>query len=204
MKRFTIVMLLFVVSFVPSAAFAQKFEITPFFGYRFSDSYYDYSTNTKYGVDDDVSYGLTFDYTIDRDRQFEFLWSHQETGFDVVDGADPNARFDLDIDYIHIGGVQTFDNGETRPFVSGSLGATYINPADESYSSDTLFSMAVGGGVKYFPADNFGVRLDGRIYGSYVGSDGGAFCGSNGCIYGYGGSVYWQVEFTVGLIFGGG
>jgi opacity protein-like surface antigen len=204
MKRFTILITLLIVALVPTAAFAQQFEITPFGGYRFSDDFYDYYSNTRYGVSDGSSYGLTFDYTLNLDMQVEFLWSHQETRFNVGGGPDPEGRFNLGIDYFHIGGVQLFENGNSTPFLVGTLGVTHINPEDNRYSSDTRFSLAAGGGVKFMPSEHLGVRLDGRVYGTYVNGSGGVFCGPYGCNFGYGGSLYWQVEFTVGLIFSGG
>jgi len=204
MKRIAILITLAIVTLVPTAVYAQQFEITPFIGYRFGDDFRDYYTGTRFDLKDSESYGFTFDYSIDFDTQFEFLWGHQETNINVTGVGTPTGRFPLDVDYFHIGGIQLFDTGDTRPFMVGTLGATHINPEENGYSSDTRFSFGLGGGVKFFPTDHIGVRLDGRVYATYVGGSGGVFCGPYGCTYGYAGNTFWQVEFTAGIIFGGG
>lgn len=185
---------------------AQKVEITPQFGYRFGGSMNDYYTGQTYDFKDSESYGLTFNYTLGLmgDTQFEFAWSRQDTSMDVFNLGDYD-EFDLTIDQWQVGGLKQWHEDETiRPFVIGSLGATYFSPEASELSSATRFAFALGGGVKMLPGNHFGVRLQGKFYGTYASGGGGAICGSFGCTFGFSGNFMWQAEFSVGLILGFG
>ena len=186
-----------------TTGFAKKFEIAPFIGYRFGDNLNQYQY-TGTGLGHGTSYGLTFDLDLKPDLQLEFQWSHQESGLSISDGAGLDRSFSLGLDYFQVGGVRHFDTGKSRPFLVGTLGMTLANPDGGGYGSNLYFSIGAGGGVKYFPSDHFGFRLEGRLYTTLIGNSGGGFCGPSGCIVGFNGAAFWQAEISVGIIFAGG
>ncbi len=60
--------------------------------------------------------------------------------------------------------------------------------------------LSVSGVIASSPDGHIGVRLDGRIYSTFVSSSSAIACGPVGCVLAFSGSVLWQVEATVGLV----
>jgi opacity protein-like surface antigen len=91
-----------------------------------------------------------------------------------------------------------YDYDKLHPFVSGGLGATHISPANNDFSSETKFSLSIGGGLKFPLSQNIGLRLEARGYGTVVSSGGTILC-SGGCIAKFTGSLFMQFEASAGL-----
>ena len=63
------------------------------------------------------------------------------------------------------------------------------------------FSIGVGGGVKLFPTDNLGVRLDGRSFITFTDAEGEALaCTVGVCLFALDVDVVWQAEFTAAVV----
>jgi len=200
-KLFTTVAALAAIS-VASMVSAQQVEITPHYGYRFGGGLTDYYTGTDYDFNDSESYGLTVNYTLGLmgDTQLDFSWSRQDTEMDVR-GNYPRDTFDVTVDYWQAGGLKQWNEDESvRPFIIGSLGAAHFSPGPADLSSATRFALAFGGGVKILPSEHIGIRLQGKLYGTYASGGGAIFCGGGGCAFGFSGNFMWQAEFTAGLI----
>ena len=98
-------------------------------------------------------------------------------------------------------------NGRARPyessrspFLTGTLGLTRYESGGDN---EVRFSLAGGGGVKLYPTRHLGLRLDGRLYLTFVDVDGDSlFCSSTlgVCIGSIDAVVVWQAEFTAGLL----
>jgi len=193
-----VIAVLVVLSALPGEA--QKVEISPFAGLRFGGSA-TAETGIAYDLDTTSSYGLGLEFALRPEAHVQLLWSHQPTGFDRF-SLDDDGRIELDIDYLHAGTTYVFDpSNRTRPFLGMTVGATLVSAPDEGVSA-TFFSFSIGGGVKLLVNDHVGIRLDGRLYGTWAGS--GAFvvgC-AGGCIVGFSGDFLWQGEATVGLVLG--
>jgi opacity protein-like surface antigen len=186
---------------VATVASAQQAELTPHIGYKFGGGLSDYYTSRDYDFDDSESYGVTFNYTLGLmgDTQLELSWSRQDTAMEVT-GFERDT-FDLTIDYWQAGGLKQWNEDEPlRPFVVGSIGAAHFSPDQADLSSATRFAFALGGGVKILPGEHIGIRLQGKLYGTYASGGGGVICGGGGCSFGFGGNVMWQAEFSAGLI----
>jgi hypothetical protein len=153
-------------------------EITPFIGWRFGGSLEEENTGTNIGIEDAKSFGLVIDYTTEPDKQIEIYISRQDTSFDRFDSEainTDNLKKNLTIDYYHIGGVYLIPGETLRPFVSGTIGATYFNPEDSDLSSETKFSLALGTGVKFYATKHVGLRLEARGIYTFVGSNAAIF-----------------------------
>ena len=88
----------------------------------------------------------------------EVLWTQQHTAQQVGIGGATADLFSFTIDDVHANAVYHFANPDAalRLFVLGGLGASYFSGG--GLPSETKFSWAIGGGVKYYPWKSIGIR----------------------------------------------
>ena len=177
-------------------AIAQDYEITPFIGWRTSSSLEEENTGATIDVRETDSFGLIFSIKKNRDTNYDFLFSRQNT--ELILPTSPSTTESLRFDYYHIGGTIFYDYDKFYPFVTGGLGATHISPANDIYNSDTMFSLSVGGGLKFPFSQNVGLRLEVRGYGTVADGSGSILC-SGGCVASFSGSLFMQFEASAGL-----
>ena len=86
-----------------------------------------------------------------------------------------------------------------------TLGATHFDPDFPNLDSETYFSASFGAGIRMNATEQLGVRLEGRVYSTFLESDSRIFCGSNfgvgECIIEASGTTLNQWEARAGLIF---
>jgi opacity protein-like surface antigen len=199
-KRRSARMVLAVLCLLALPAQAQQWELSPFVGWRFGGDFDDADTDADYDIDDAASYGLIFSWTLDHQRQFEVLWSYQPTEIDSGGQFGGEPVLDLDIHYLHIGGIYAPGASKRwRPFVSGGVGLTHLDPDRSGLDTETDISLSVGVGLKAFFTEHVGVRLEARGYVTILDSDTRLFC-SGGCDVRVEGSGFQQGEVFVGLI----
>jgi opacity protein-like surface antigen len=174
-------------------AYAQDYEITPYIGWRTSSSLEDVETGETIDLKETDSFGIILSMKKNLDTNYDFLFSRQNTEL-----KSSTVTESLRIDYYHLGGTVFYDYDKLHPFVSGGLGATHISPANDAFSSETKFSLSVGGGLKFPLTRNVGLRLEARGYGTVVSSGGTIMC-SGGCVAKFTGSLYMQFEALAGL-----
>ena len=174
-------------------AYAQDYEITPYIGWRSSSSLEDAETGETIDLKETDSFGIILSMKKNQDTNYDFLFSRQNTEL-----KSSTVTESLRIDYYHLGGTIFYDYDKLHPFVSGGLGATHISPANDAFSSETKFSLSVGGGLKFPLTQNVGLRLEARGYGTVVSSGGTIMC-SGGCVAKFTGSLYMQFEALAGL-----
>jgi hypothetical protein len=194
----TIVVLVMVFRAAPLAA--QPLEIVPTGGYRFGSDLFETAVAHRVNADGAPLAGLVFDAPLSDGLQFEALFTRQQGTVTVVDPYGPPARFRVSIDNYQAGGLQELSGGRVRPFLTGVLGLTRFGV---EASSEWRFTVGGGGGAKLFATRHVGVRLDGRIYATFIDADAVAVaCNSaNGtCFYALRLSMAWQAEFTAGLV----
>lgn len=182
----------------PSAA--QSFEVTPFGGVRFGGEVVGLETSVSADLDDAASYGLILGIpwkAEDRSR-LELVWSWQPTA--VGPPAVGGEGFDLDIHYLHLGGMAPFATPSSRleALLSGGLGVTFMAPDLKGARSEVYFSLSLGAGLLYRLADRAGIRLEARGWYSFTEAGGGVFC-AGGCVVAFSGSGFGQGEVTAGL-----
>ncbi len=176
-------------------------EVTPFAGLRFGGSFEDTNTGNQISLDESGSYGLVVDVDLEPDKQIEIYLSRQSTTLSADGTFTGNPLFDLTVEYYHVGGLYLIDiqNERVRPFVSGTLGITRMNPQGDGLSTETRFSLAIGGGAKFFITDHLGLRLDARGIFTALSSSGAVFC-SGGCAISVQSSGFIQGELAAGLV----
>jgi hypothetical protein len=180
-----------------STAAAQSFEITPFGGWRFGGGFADLETGADLDLDDSLSYGviLSIPWNDPPRSRVELIWSRQDT---TVSAADP--VLDLDVQYLHIGGMVPFKtpNDRLETLISGGLGATFMSPGTDGAGSEVGFSLSAGVGLLYHVSDAVGIRLEARGYYTFTEADAAIFC-AGGCVIAFSTGGFGQGELTAGL-----
>ncbi|MBI5406400.1 MAG: outer membrane beta-barrel protein [Nitrospirae bacterium] len=174
-------------------------EITPSIHYRFGGGFEDADTATNINLDESAGYGLVLDFDIQPDRQVEVYLSRQNTTMSSGGPFTGNPLFDVSVDYYHIGGLYLFKGERFRPFISGTLGLTRMDPQRADLRSETRMSLALGGGAKFFFTESLGIRLDVRGIYTAINSDASIFC-AGGCAVQVRSSGFFQGELGAGLI----
>lgn len=202
--RPALLLLLLLPAALPAMETERRFkaELTPFVGARFGGSFEDQVTGEKVEVEDgDTSFGVLVNWWHSPVTEWELGFSHQDTS---INGAGLNSAYDLSIDYLQIGGTYLGDGETARPYLVATIGAAFLDPDSPDFSSETYFTFSIGGGWKFFPNRRFGLRAEGRFYGTVVDDDSRIFCGSGpdnaGCIISTKAEVFWQWEMLVGAI----
>ena len=196
MQRFLPLIAAMLITLVSPVALAQNFEVTPFVGWRISDSLEEVNTGATIDVDDTKSFGVILSLKQNPNTNYDFLFSRQNT--ELQSQSAPGRTEPLRFDYYHIGGTVFYDVDKLKPFVAGGLGATHIAPANDAFSSETQFSLSLAGGVKIPFSQTVGLRLEARGYGTVISGSGAILC-SGGCVAQFSGNLFLQFEANAGL-----
>ncbi len=182
-----------------------RFEITPFAAYRIGGQFDENNGNGQLELNESAAQGIMLDVRVNHNGQWELLYAHQETEVDTQGIFVNDPQFDLDVEYFHLGGTYLFDGDNTRPFVVVTLGLSHFNPQLAGLDSESYFSMSIGGGLQLNASKRFGVRLEGRLFTTFVDTDSNIFCSSVGgagtCLIQVDGSTVTQWEARAGLVF---
>lgn len=144
-------------------------------------------------IADGLTLGVGAGFHFTRNWELAFLWDHHSS--ELFASGERDVKIDdLGIDNYH--GVFVYNFGspldEIRPILFGGLGATYFRSVEftdpdgrrRSSGGEGRFSTTWGGGVKYFPAERFGIQLDFKWTPTWIKSDpGGVWCDYWGCYY---------------------
>ena len=188
---------------LPGLAFAQRFEVTPFAGYRFEGEIEsrDFDED-RFDFEDNDSQGLILDIAVNESAFVEIYASAQETTLQDDRGFfGDQPLFEIDINYWHIGGLYQFEIGEgVKPFVVATLGVTELKPQAAGLSGESFFSVGVGGGVKLMLGRNVGFRFEARGFTTVLDAADDLFCDHSRCYIYDDGTYLWQFEGSAGLI----
>lgn len=182
---------------VSQASSASEYAFTPFAGYRISDSLDDDLTTATVDLDETSGFGFLLSARRDGNSTYDFLFSRQDTVFQSSDS--PVNAMGVRLDYYHIGGTVDYHANNLHPFATGGLGLTRITTTDQAFSSESRFSLSLGGGLKFPVADDITVRFDARMYGTTIDSNGSILCTNGRCIAKFSGSFFLQFELGAGL-----
>ena len=183
----------------PAPASAQTVEVTPFTGYRFGGDFFEIVTGQRVDLDGAPSFGGTVNVALSNGLQFEGLFSHQHANVLVpASHFRPAARWQISVAHWQGGGLQEFGDTRVRPFVTGTFGLTrYAAPGD----SEIRFTLGAGTGVKLLPSRHVGVRLDGRVFATFVDADASlGVCTPGPCFVRFHADIVWQADFTAGVV----
>jgi len=132
------------------------------------------------------------------------LYTRQETEMDTQSLFVSDPILDLDIEYFHFGGTYLFDGENTRPFVAMTVGLSRFDPQLSDLNAESYFSASFGGGVQLRASKRLGVRIEGRVFTTFIANDSDLFCrsssGTNICAIRVDGTTLTQWEFRAGLV----
>ncbi|MHA4812280.1 OmpA family protein [Flavitalea flava] len=208
MKKTGIILVLALL--VTAGSFAQtSVEFIPTVGYTFAsrDNYYDSYSR----INDGLNLGASLKFNLTRSFGLEILYSHMNTQSGLYEygyRGDKLAGSDLKLDYILLGGVQSFgiQNSPVRPFIGGFLGAAILTPGEEAGyngSSDTKFAVGVQLGTNIYMTPRLGLQLKAQVLSPVDVASGGLYFSNIGS--GAGVSTYssiYQFSLNAGLIMG--
>lgn len=188
-----------VVFLTAPAANAQGVEVMPFSGFRLGGDFFELATG--HPADQDVSPALGFvvNVPISYDLQLEAMVTQQRVRIPVETLFGAHAFHRVTVGHAQVGGLRELTGGRVRPFLTGVLGFTrYATDGD----SEVRFSIGAGGGVKLFPVSRVGVRLDGRLFTTFVDADMKFLaCTTGTCVTRLHVDVAWQAELSAGIVF---
>jgi len=197
----------------------KRFEFQPFGGFTASGG-------IPLITDDDVhrgsihvksapSFGGTLAVNINALDAVEALWQRQSTEgrlpgeIAVPPSSGRLPAFDLKIDRFHCNFLHHYEieDPRARPYVMAAVGVTtYYARRNGDSDSESHFSFAMGGGIKYFPTSRFGFRGEARWSPTVLSSsDSSLWCriGGSGaiCLINLKASVQHQLDLTGGIVF---
>jgi hypothetical protein len=173
--------------------------------------------SAQFGISIGVPVALLGAYDPENHIHLEVFWSTQSSTLRLDDGGllgDPtvfNPDFvrdgdyielaDLDVHYLHLGGLYQWTGGDWNPYMNFSMGATVFAPEGD-IDSKSKFSMGLGGGVKRFFTEHIAGRIQLRGFATFLGTDDSLWCNYYGHCYVYESSVtFTQFEISTGLTF---
>jgi hypothetical protein len=183
---------------LPMALSAQTIEVGPVGGYRFGGDLFELVTNDPVDLDGAAVVGGAVNVEIEDGVWFEALFTRQEAHVSVPGGPfSPATRWHVVVDQWLAGGRQDFGK-RVRPFLTGLLGLTRYGIDDDH---EVRFTVSAGGGVKLPLQRRLGLRLDSRVFTTFVDADArAAVCAPRGCAVSLNMNVAWQIEFTADLV----
>lgn len=128
--------------------------------------------------------GFTVGVLFTDNAEVEFLWNRQFSSFSAGNPSPSVNLADVSVDnffgnFVYNWGVR---EAKVRPFILAGIGATHYAPGDPaplggtnpsltSIDSATKFAWTLGGGVKVYPAEHVGLKLNARWTPTYIKSD---------------------------------
>jgi hypothetical protein len=180
----------------------QKVEISPFIGYMVNTN-----TTVAYGYienDDGVAYGASIGIDVRRGGQVELLWVMQSSHSSYQSQSWQYSSFDFDVvfNYFMIGYVHELNpRAKVRPFFRAGAGAWWASPDYQGLSDTWRVAMDLAGGVKIYPSEKIGIRLQAAMMMPLVVYGGGLYVGTGGASVGVSAGIpIAQFNFSAGLI----
>jgi hypothetical protein len=189
----------------PAAERPGGFELTPYEAYRFGGEFEERGGDRDFTLDEHAGRGLIFGFPAASDGgRWEALYARQPTRVATA-GAAGQPKLELDVDYLHFGGAYRFTGVSVRPFVTATAGAAHISPRLPGFGAETFLSGSIGGGVQLRADKPVGVRLEGRLFATFLGHDTDIFChtgsGTDVCAIAVASSPLLQWEVGAGIVF---
>ncbi len=202
MKKLIFISLALSLLLLPLKTFSQQgIEISAYSGWMLGGKVNLY--NGKLQIDDGNNWGFTLSYNVAPGMHAEFMYNRLVSDLIVREYGDPPyVATEIATQYFQLGAVrELMYDGAIRPFGTGGLGVAIFSDRI-GYESDVWrMSFSLGGGIKIFPVERIGIRLQARMLvpmyfnGIWMGIGTG---GSSGGVSASSSIV--QGDFTAGLI----
>ncbi len=197
----------------------KRFEFQPFGGYTVNG---DIALNSGEGihlgsiqVNNSYNAGATFAVNLNELDAIEAFWQRQSADarmpaeFPVPASPGTLAALHVKMDRIHCNFLHHYIISVPRamPYVMAGLGVSTLHAERTGQSeSGTFFSFSLGGGMKYFFTDHFGIRGETRWTPTLLSTSDSSFWCSIGdlggaCVINLKASFQQQLDLTGGVIF---
>jgi hypothetical protein len=149
-----------------SRMYAQSTDITGLAGYTVAETF---QTTDAYEVrvSDGFTYGGNLCFNPNEFFSVVLTYTRQDATADVYDYFFGNYITDIpvSVNYIMIGGERNQPIGSGKVFGFGglNLGAAGLSAKDDAYSDRWKFAFDLHAGLKIFPSDNIGLRMQAGI-----------------------------------------
>jgi len=178
-------------------------QVAGYAGYRAGGSLEDATTGEDRDFDEGESFALALEFRYrPGDRRYYQLWYSRQAS--AVEDA--LASFDVDIEYLHVGGtIPIGDHERAQPYFAAGLGATRFSSSEPGSNDKTRFSGSMAFGVAVPLGERAAFRLEARGYLTAVDTDSAIFCrsddGSGFCRIVASSSTIFQAEALAGIAF---
>lgn len=185
----------------PRAAAQEAIEVEPFGGYRFGGDFFELITGQRVDLDGATVWGASVDVPLTigpSGLSFEGLFSHQHANLGLLSPTTGRlSAWPITVEHWQAGALQEIDKGRARPFVDLMGGLTRYAAAGDN---EIRFALSGGAGVKLLPSPRFGIRMESRVFATFVDASGAFACSSGFCLLALSAEVAWQWEFSAGLV----
>ena len=181
---------------------AAAVELIPMLGYSSGGSFEDVSSGERTKLKDAASFGLIAAWDSEPNKQYELLYSYQNSALKDDLGLTPSATlFDIQIHHLQFGGNYFF-NGRKEPiapYVAGGLGLSLLDPKVDQASTLVRPSINLALGLQWQPSEALGLRLELRGVGILMHNRSSISCGV-GCNVRVAGDLLTQLQLNTGLV----
>jgi hypothetical protein len=171
-------------------------SITPMLGYRAGGRFDSPLSDSRLRVDDDATLAVAANLVQAPGRLYELYYGRQRSGLQ-------GSELQLQVEYLHVGGMLTWPRPGYEGFVTGTLGATRFRPGRSTGDSDIRPSASLGLGVHLPLTRRLAVRLEARGFITLTDGERGLLCVSGpeggACALSYEGDSFIQYEALAGL-----
>jgi opacity protein-like surface antigen len=179
-----------------------RFELTPFLGYRLGGNLEIMGSSETVHASDHSVFGTELSMRLDEQSQCGLFYSRQSTTTHSIAGL---GRVGLKVEYIHLDAMLTTEYHSLYPYLIGATGLTRLAVDAPETHDNTLFSIALGGGLRIPVRSNIAVRLEARAYMTFIDTNSSVFCSSGAsggaCVLVARGSTFVQYDVLVGAAF---
>lgn len=177
-----------------------RFEIAPFIGYRVGGDF-ELADAGEVDLAGRRSFAAALDLRRDPLAQYELYYSRQATR---LERGTPLGGTEVEVEYLHVGGTLIVAEApRIAPYILATLGATRFATDAPGARSDTRFSLAFGAGLRVPLGARLALRLEGRIWHTFVDTDTAFFCASGElggvCAIRASGGSFWQYAASAGI-----
>lgn len=186
------------------AAFGQNgngshttYDIGIFSGFRSGGNFEDAVTGETLDLDEGTSGGVVVRIAQSSRTFVEILYTEQSTRTQAGGLLTGDPLFDMNVRYLHIGGIYELNDALNRPYVMGSVGLTRFEPQGALLESETRFSLGLGAGYLFPVTRSSNLRLEARAIGTAFNSSGELFCTNGRCRITLDSDALWQAEVSL-------
>ena len=170
--------------------------ITGYLGARLNQDIKNDYSGQDVDISSEFAQAISLGWYYAKNAEGELIFSNSKQNF-----SSPND-FDIDVyvQYLHVGGRILFRTNS--PFSSSiglGMGATHFDPSGSRYDAKFAFSGSVSAGIRYQLTEQFALRSDLRVYGTFLENSDEMFCDNGSCLLDASDHLYVDAELLAGI-----